>query len=44
VLHRGFAIVRDAQGQPVARRAAIRAGQQLSAEFSDGSVKVSAEE
>ena len=44
VLHRGFAIVRDEQGQPVARRAAIRAGQQLRAEFSDGSVKVQAEE
>ena len=43
VLHRGFAIVRDEQGRPVARRAAIRAGQQLRAEFSDGSVKVQAD-
>ncbi len=43
VLHRGFAIVRDEQGQPVARRAAIRAGQRLSAEFSDGAVPVQAE-
>ena len=44
VLHRGFAIVRDERGQPVARRAAVKAGQRLSAEFSDGSVKVRAEE
>ncbi len=44
VLHRGFAIVRDERGQPVARRAAVNAGQRLSAEFSDGSVKVRAEE
>jgi exodeoxyribonuclease VII large subunit len=44
VLNRGFAIVRDEGGQPVARRAAVRAGQRLSAEFSDGSVRVQAEE
>ena len=43
VLHRGFAIVRDEQGQPVARRAAIRAGQRLNAEFSDGTVPVQAQ-
>jgi exodeoxyribonuclease VII large subunit len=44
VLNRGFAIVRDERGRPVARRAAVKAGQRLSAEFSDGSVKVRAEE
>ena len=44
VLNRGFAIVRDERGQPVARRAAIKAGQRLSAEFSDGTVKIRAEE
>ncbi len=44
VLNRGFAIVRDEQGRPVSRRAAVKAGQRLSNEFSDGSVKVRAEE
>ena len=44
VLNRGFAIVRDEQGRPVSRRAAIKAGQRLSNEFRDGSVKVRAEE
>ena len=44
VLNRGFAIVRDEAGKPVSRRAAVKAGQRLSAEFSDGSVKVKAEE
>ena len=44
VLNRGFAIVRDEQGKPVARRAKIKPGQRLSNEFSDGSVKVRAEE
>jgi exodeoxyribonuclease VII large subunit len=44
VLNRGFAIMRDERGQPVARRAAVKAGQRLSAEFSDGSVKLRAEE
>ena len=43
VLHRGFAIVRDEQGRPVARRAAIRPGQRLTDEFADGSVRVRAE-
>jgi exodeoxyribonuclease VII large subunit len=43
VLHRGFVIVRDAQGRPVARRAAIRAGQHLTNEFADGRVDVRAE-
>ena len=44
VLNRGFAIVRDEQGKPVSRRAKVKAGQRLSNEFSDGSVKVRAEE
>jgi len=44
VLNRGFAIVRDERGKPVSRRAAIKSGQRLSNEFSDGSVKVRAEE
>ncbi|MDB6167497.1 MAG: xseA [Verrucomicrobia bacterium] len=44
VLNRGFAIVRDEKGKPVGRRAAIKPGQRLSAEFRDGSVPVRAEE
>ena len=44
VLNRGFAIVRDESGRPVARRAAVKPGQRLTNEFSDGSVKVKAEE
>jgi len=44
VLNRGFAIVRDEAGKPVARRPAVRSGQRLSAEFRDGTVKVRAEE
>ena len=44
VLNRGFAIVRDEAGRPIARRAAVRRGQRLSTEFSDGSVQVRAEE
>jgi exodeoxyribonuclease VII large subunit len=36
VLNRGFAIVRDAQGHPVPRRAGLRAGQRVSAQFADG--------
>jgi exodeoxyribonuclease VII large subunit len=43
VLKRGFAIVRDSQGQPVARRAEIAEGQALSLEFADGSAKIHAE-
>ena len=38
VLNRGFAIVRDAQGRPVSRRAEVQPGQKVIAEFSDGSV------
>jgi exodeoxyribonuclease VII large subunit len=43
VLHRGFAIMRDEQGRPVPRRAGVRAGQRLTAEFGDGSLPVRAE-
>jgi exodeoxyribonuclease VII large subunit len=43
VLHRGFTIIRDEQGQPVPRRAGMRAGQRLTAEFSDGSTPLRAE-
>ncbi len=43
VLNRGFAIVRDAEGRPVMRRAEVRAGQVLAAEFADGTVPVRAE-
>lgn len=44
VLNRGFAIVRDENGRPVTRRATVKAGQRLANEFSDGVVKVRAEE
>jgi exodeoxyribonuclease VII large subunit len=43
VLNRGFVIVHDARGLPVTRRAAVKPGQQLAAEFADGTVKVTAE-
>jgi len=43
VLLRGFAIVRDESGNPLARRAGIVSGQKLSAEFSDGSLPVRVE-
>lgn len=43
VLNRGFVIVRDEAGRPVARRAAVKPGQRLSNEFGDGSVKVRVE-
>lgn len=43
VLNRGFVIMRDEQGRPVQKKAAVRAGQQLAAEFKDGSVRVTAE-
>jgi len=43
VLNRGFAIVRDERGAPVTRRAAIKAGQRLEAEFADGKAPVRAE-
>jgi exodeoxyribonuclease VII large subunit len=44
VLNRGFAIVRDDAGRPVTRRAGIRAGQRLEAEFADGRTPLRAEE
>jgi exodeoxyribonuclease VII large subunit len=43
VLNRGFAIVRDEQGAPVARRAALRPGQCLTTEFADGTAPVRVE-
>lgn len=44
VLNRGFAIVRDEQGRPVSRRAAVRHGQKLQTEFADGAVRVKVDE
>ena len=43
VLNRGFAIVRDETGEPVTRRAKVRPGQRLGAEFADGTAPVRAE-
>jgi exodeoxyribonuclease VII large subunit len=43
VLNRGFVIMRDDAGRPVMRRAAIKSGQRLSAEFGDGLQPVRAE-
>ncbi len=43
VLNRGFVLMRDAEGRPVSRRAGVRPGQQLSAEFGDGTLPVRAE-
>jgi exodeoxyribonuclease VII large subunit len=43
VLNRGFVLMRDAEGQPVSRRAGVRPGQSLSAEFGDGPLPVRAE-
>ena len=40
VLQRGFALVRDAKGQPVHGKAEVKAGQALAIEFGDGVVKV----
>ncbi len=42
VLNRGFAIVRDEKGRPVTRRAGIKAGQRLEAEFADGRTQIKA--
>jgi exodeoxyribonuclease VII large subunit len=36
VLKRGFVILRDEQGKPVTRRANVKAGQRLRAQFGDG--------
>ena len=43
VLNRGFAIMRDGAGEPGMRRAKVRAGQRLGAEFADGTAPVRAE-
>jgi exodeoxyribonuclease VII large subunit len=43
VLNRGFAIVRDAKGRPVTRRAGIGSGQRVEAEFADGKVPLRSE-
>jgi exodeoxyribonuclease VII large subunit len=38
VLNRGFAIVRDEQGRPLSRRAEVKPGQKVNAEFADGGI------
>jgi exodeoxyribonuclease VII large subunit len=43
VLKRGYAIVRDEAGRPVARAKAVKPGQALMNEFHDGKVRVRAE-
>jgi exodeoxyribonuclease VII large subunit len=43
VLKRGYAIVRDETGKPVARAKGVKAGQALVNEFHDGKVRVRAE-
>ena len=43
VLSRGFVILRDEAGRPVIRRAAVKAGQRLEAEFADGNAPLRAE-
>jgi exodeoxyribonuclease VII large subunit len=43
VLKRGYAIVRDADGRPVARAKGLKPGQTLVNEFHDGSVRVRTE-
>ncbi|RXK53440.1 exodeoxyribonuclease VII large subunit [Oleiharenicola lentus] len=43
VLKRGYAIVRDEQGRPVARAQAVKPGQPLVNEFHDGQVRVRVE-
>jgi exodeoxyribonuclease VII large subunit len=44
VLNRGFALIRDERGQPVVRRAEVRPGQRVAAEFADGTAPLRAEE
>ena len=44
VLNRGFVIMRDADGKPVQKKAAVQKGQRLAAEFADGTVAVKADE
>ncbi len=43
VLNRGFVIMRDEDGMPVQKKAAVRRGQRLAAEFADGTVPVKAD-
>ena len=43
VLNRGFVILRDERGLPVTRRSAVRPGQPLAAQFTDGSAPLRAE-
>lgn len=43
VLNRGFAIIRDAQGRPVMRKAGIGSGERLEAEFADGRLPMRSE-
>jgi exodeoxyribonuclease VII large subunit len=42
-LKRGFVILRDERGQPVPRRAGVRSGQRLTAQFDDGEAGLRAE-
>jgi exodeoxyribonuclease VII large subunit len=44
VLNRGFVIMRDEDGRPVQKKAAVQKGQRLEAEFADGTVPVTAAE
>jgi exodeoxyribonuclease VII large subunit len=43
VLSRGFAIVRDENGQPITQRKTVQSGQRLGVVFNDGDVQVRAE-
>jgi exodeoxyribonuclease VII large subunit len=43
VLQRGFAIVRDETGQPVARAKGVTAGRVLTTEFADGKIRTRVE-
>jgi exodeoxyribonuclease VII large subunit len=43
VLNRGFVILRDEHGRPIPRRAGVRSGQRLSAQFGDGEAGLKAE-
>ena len=44
VLKRGFVVLRDEQGKPVTRRANVKAGQRLRAQFGDGEAGLRAED
>jgi exodeoxyribonuclease VII large subunit len=44
VLKRGFVVLRDEQGRPVTRRANLRKGQRLRAQFGDGEAGLRADE